>query len=111
MKMTTIQLMTQLIEFFFFSHRLHLAYSNRVVLLVKSFIKASNVFEPRTEILSEHFACQESGLFQISTLTVSTTGEMLENINVVARRKVKQENSLLPFAVRRSKTSPTKALW
>lgn len=76
------------------------------MLLVKSLIKASNVFEPRTEILTEHFACQESDLFKISKLTVSTTGEMLENINVVARRKVKLENSLLPFAVRRSKTSP-----
>ena len=46
----------------------------------------------------------DSDLFQIFKLIVSTREKILNNINVEARRQVTWGNSLLPNAVRGSKT-------
>ena len=46
----------------------------------------------------------DSDLFQIFKLIVSTREKILNNINVEARRQVTWGNSLLPIAVRGSKT-------
>ena len=62
------------------------------------------VFEPRTDAVSEYFVCQHIGVSLIFKLFISTNEKMLNNINVLARRQVNQENSSLPVAVRGSKT-------
>ena len=45
--------------------------------------EVSDVFELRAESGSEHFACQDSGLSHIFKLIVSTTKEILKDINVI----------------------------
>ena len=59
---------------------------------------ASDVFEPRAETGSKHFAYQGIGLFQISKLMVSSSENLHNNINVLVWRQVKQEKSSLPVA-------------
>ena len=54
---------------------------------------------------NEHFACQDSSVFQIFNLMISNGGKILSNIKVVVTRQVDRENSSLPVAVRGSKTS------
>ena len=44
---------------------------------------AGDVFEPRAETGSEHFAYQGIGLFQISKLMVSSSENIHNNINVL----------------------------
>ena len=45
--------------------------------------QATFLRDGRTETGSENFACQDNGLFQIFKLNVSTSKEILNNINVV----------------------------
>ena len=43
----------------------------------------SDVFEPRMETGSEHFACQDNGFSQTLKLIVSASEKILNNIIVV----------------------------
>ena len=45
-------------------------------------LKQAPFFEPQTESESECFACQDSGLSQISKLIVPTCEKILDNINL-----------------------------
>ena len=62
------------------------------------------VFEMRTAIRRENFACQDSAVSQIFILIISNGEKILSNGNVFVGRQVKRENSSLPLAVRVSKT-------
>lgn len=48
--------------------------------------------------------CQDSGVSQIFMLIISNGGKIIIKIKVAVNRQVKMENSLLPVAVRVSKT-------
>ena len=48
-------------------------------------------FEPRTETGTEHYACQESGLFQVFKLIVYNSEKKLGNTNVEVSRQVKRK--------------------
>ena len=63
------------------------------------------IFEPRTETGSEHFAYKGIGVSQIFKLIISTKEEILNNFNVVVWSQVKWECNSFPVAIRRSKTS------
>ena len=54
---------------------------------------------------SEHLARQDSGPSQIFKLIVCTSEKKLNNIVVVVRRQLKEENSSIPLSVHGSKTS------
>ena len=61
------------------------------------------VFETRTATAKEHFVSQDSGVSQIFILIISSGEKILSNVNVVAWRRVRRENSSHPVAVRVSK--------
>ena len=61
--------------------------------------KPEMFFEPGTETGSEHYACQESGLFQVFKLIVYNREKKLSNTNVEVSRQVKRKqltSGLLP---------------
>ena len=60
---------------------------------------STRVFEARTAIGREHFACLDPIVTQIFTLLISNGEKILSNVNVVVRGQVKSENSSLPAAL------------
>ena len=56
------------------------------------------VFEPGAKTWREHFANQDSSLFHIFNVIISSE-KIFNNINAVLSKQVKKENSSLPVAV------------